>query len=173
MKNTQHAGSECPPTCTDTRPPLSKPSKVYLSFFKPDYCLGTVIIKQKMTDMLHPSNVMLQLALKYVTVNLKDVQNNVLLNACVIVLMMPVKEIELIVYVVEMGKVVPGPKTTGTAHVYHVVILMTMCVYSRILMFNVILKKQTLRIYIKFIAYHSIEILNRTHTENIRIFKSI
>jgi len=23
-------------TCTDTRPPLSKPSKVYLSFFKPD-----------------------------------------------------------------------------------------------------------------------------------------
>ncbi len=71
------------------------------------------------------------------------------------------------------GQSGPGAKTTGTAHVYHVVILMTMCVYSRILMFNVILKKQTLRIYIKFIAYHSIEILNRTHTENIRIFKSI
>jgi hypothetical protein len=59
-----------------------------------------------MTDMLH----MVQLALKCVIVSLKDVQKNVLLNACVIVLMMSVKEIELIVYVVEMGKVVPGPK---------------------------------------------------------------
>ncbi len=53
---------------------------------------------------------MVQLALKYVIVSLKDVQKNVLLNACVIVLMMSVKEIELIAHVVEMGKVVPGPK---------------------------------------------------------------
>jgi hypothetical protein len=57
--------------------------------------------------MLHPTNLMVQLALKCVIISLKDFQNNVLLNARVIVLMMSVKEIELIVHVVEMGKVVP------------------------------------------------------------------